>query len=171
MSEFFSEPGPGDMPMSEALALARDLGSTNGRAAASWVFDGNSTDETYAAVQKALDDGDPAIDDLVTEPSFRNGDYSERDLYSELGLDYDASPTSEQDKIADAYMEEARAAFWPAVEAAIAGHFGVAAYRCPCCGEDVMDTGPICGACREAGCEKTTDAAGEPGYWECQKHE
>ena len=42
-------------------------------------------------------------------------------------------------------------------------------YRCPCCGDDVMDTGPVCSDCREAGCEQTKDACGELGYWECQR--
>jgi hypothetical protein len=45
----------------------------------------------------------------------------------------------------------------------------VESYRCPCCGDDVMDTLPICSDCREAGCEESTDASGESGYWECQR--
>lgn len=47
----------------------------------------------------------------------------------------------------------------------------VRSYRCPCCGEDVMDTGPVCTACRDAGCEKTRDAAGEVNYTNCQRQE
>jgi hypothetical protein len=42
-------------------------------------------------------------------------------------------------------------------------------YRCPCCGDDVMDTRPVCGDCREAGCEPTVDACGELGYWGCDR--
>jgi hypothetical protein len=45
----------------------------------------------------------------------------------------------------------------------------VQSYRCPCCGTDVMDTPPVCGDCRKAGCEATTDAVGELDYWECQQ--
>lgn len=44
----------------------------------------------------------------------------------------------------------------------------VESYRCPCCGDDVMSERPVCGDCRTAGCERTMDACGEPGYWECQ---
>lgn len=45
----------------------------------------------------------------------------------------------------------------------------VKSYRCPCCGDDVMDTRSICSDCREAGCEETTDACGELGYWSCDR--
>lgn len=45
----------------------------------------------------------------------------------------------------------------------------VESYRCPCCGTDVMDSRPVCGDCREAGCEPTVDACGELGYWECDQ--
>lgn len=45
----------------------------------------------------------------------------------------------------------------------------VTLYRCPCCGDDVMDTPPVCGECREAGCKQTTDATGELNWWECQR--
>jgi hypothetical protein len=42
-------------------------------------------------------------------------------------------------------------------------------YRCPCCGTDVMDSRPVCGDCRAAGCEETCDSCGELGYWECER--
>ena len=45
----------------------------------------------------------------------------------------------------------------------------VESYRCPCCGDDVMDSRPICGECRTAGCEETVDACGELGYWGCDR--
>lgn len=45
----------------------------------------------------------------------------------------------------------------------------VESYRCPCCGDDVMDSRPICGDCRAAGCEATVDATGELGYWGCDR--
>lgn len=45
----------------------------------------------------------------------------------------------------------------------------VESYRCPCCGDDVMDSRPICEDCREASCEATVDASGDLGYWECQQ--
>ena len=45
----------------------------------------------------------------------------------------------------------------------------VESYRCPCCGDDVMDSRPVCGDCREAGCEETVDRSGELGYWGCDR--
>lgn len=42
-------------------------------------------------------------------------------------------------------------------------------YRCPCCGDDVMDTGPVCGDCRAADCAQTRDACGEVNWWDCQR--
>lgn len=49
------------------IADARKAGEEHGRAAASWYFDGNTPDETYAAVLRGIEDGDPAV--LDTFPS------------------------------------------------------------------------------------------------------
>ena len=110
-----------DVSMADALNEARDLGTKHGKNAASWAFDGNTTEETYRAVVKGLDAGDPAVYDSFREPSFSGeyaDDYSERDLCNDLGIDYDETETSEIDEIADAYLEEARRAFWGEVERA-----------------------------------------------------
>jgi hypothetical protein len=40
----------------------------------------------------------------------------------------------------------------------------VESYRCPCCGEDVIDTRPVCGDCRKADCRATADACGDLGH-------
>lgn len=40
---------------------ARELGADHGRAAASWFFGGNTSRETYAAVLKGIEEGDPAV--------------------------------------------------------------------------------------------------------------
>jgi hypothetical protein len=42
-------------------------------------------------------------------------------------------------------------------------------FRCPCCGDDVMGSGPICEDCDDAGCEQTRDGARELGRWCCQR--
>jgi hypothetical protein len=49
------------------LAYARELGAEHGRAAASWVFDGNTPQDAYARALKGIEDGDPAV--LDTLPS------------------------------------------------------------------------------------------------------
>lgn len=45
----------------------------------------------------------------------------------------------------------------------------VESFRCPCCGDDVMDTRPVCEDCRKAGCEQTVNRSGELGYHECDR--
>jgi hypothetical protein len=45
----------------------------------------------------------------------------------------------------------------------------VESYRCPCCGVDVMDSRPVWGDCRTAGCEPSVDACGDLGYRSCHR--
>lgn len=45
----------------------------------------------------------------------------------------------------------------------------VVSYRCPCCGDDVMDSGPVCSDCELAGCVRTTDAGGDRNYFNCER--
>lgn len=45
----------------------------------------------------------------------------------------------------------------------------VESYRCPCCGDDVVDTAPICRDCRDAGCEQSVDASGGLAWHECDR--
>lgn len=46
---------------------AWDAGLEHGRAAASWFFDGNTTEETYRAVFEGMRDGDPAVMDVLPD--------------------------------------------------------------------------------------------------------
>ena len=108
-----------EVSMEEALEAARKLATEHGKAAASWVFDGNTPDEYYAKVLKGLEEGDPEVYDSIGEPSFSGeyaDDYSERQLCDDIGVDYDLSTTEEVDEIAEAYLEEVRDAFWGEVE-------------------------------------------------------
>lgn len=50
-----------------ALAAAIDIGKDEGMSAASWVFDGNTTDDTYRRVLAGIEEGDPEV--LDTLPS------------------------------------------------------------------------------------------------------
>lgn len=58
------------------------------------------------------------------------------------------------------------AVYWDASELRPAP---VSAFRCPCCGDDVFGTPPLCGGCRAAGCEQTTDSADDLGWSNCQR--
>lgn len=98
---------------SDYMDEAESLGRDHGRNAASWTIDGNTTRETIAYVVKGFNDGDPAVYDQFREPSF-SGDYCERDLCDDLGIDYDL--TEEADEITDAYLQAAREMFWEETE-------------------------------------------------------
>src|SRR5262249_41773569 len=56
-----------DLSEAGRLDRAREAGREHGLAAASWYFDGNTSDETYRTVLAGIDEGDPAV--LDTFPS------------------------------------------------------------------------------------------------------
>lgn len=108
-----------DMPMAECISKAEEIGTANGTNAASWTINGNTDHNMICDVADMFDAGDPAVYNMFREPSFSgeySGDYSERDLFDEIGIDYDRSTSEEIADIADAYLEAARAAFWGEVE-------------------------------------------------------
>jgi hypothetical protein len=84
---------PCTSPQPAALAAslasdAEDLGRDVGKAAASWMFDGNTTEDTYRAVLRGIEDGDPAILGAYPSPGLSaDGGYTEADLARDLGLD------------------------------------------------------------------------------------
>jgi len=49
------------------IEQARELGAEHGQNAASWYFDGNTSQDTYAGVLRGIEDGDPEV--LDTFPS------------------------------------------------------------------------------------------------------
>jgi hypothetical protein len=103
----------------------RDIARRNGEAAASWVFDGNTDEATYARVARMLDDGDPELYGTYRTPSLSGefaGDYNETDLCDELGIsDQD---TVARDAAASIYMDEVDSAFWREVERLAREHLG-----------------------------------------------
>lgn len=92
---------------------AASIGRKHGAAAASWVFDGSTPDETYAAVLAGIEDCDPAIMDAYRTPDLSGGiadSYTSRDLAADLGIDAD-----DESGLADAeaaYLDAADGAFW-----------------------------------------------------------
>jgi hypothetical protein len=69
MVDFPTSAGAPNAPSYEqALAYARELGAEHGSNAASWVFDGNTTQETYRRVLQGIEDGDPEILDSLPAP-------------------------------------------------------------------------------------------------------
>lgn len=71
------------MRQRERLAEARRRGKQVGLNAASWVFDGNTTDAYRAKVQQCIADGDPA--NPVQEPGWLSGEWAGESVSELLG--------------------------------------------------------------------------------------
>ena len=99
-----------EISLGEARSAAIRLGGDHGRAAASWVFDGNTDEDYYRTVLRWIDEGDPRQDEI--EPKFG----SAREVCDEIDIDYDLTDTADVDKIHDSYLDEARPTFWDEVE-------------------------------------------------------
>jgi hypothetical protein len=100
-------------PTACITAEAGNLGREAGLAAASWVFDGNTPEDTYRAVLRGIDDGDPAILDAHPAPSLSaDGGYTEADLARDLGLDDDQLPPD----AVTAFLDAATGSFWHETE-------------------------------------------------------
>ena len=103
-----SPPGPGE------------LGRDAGHAAATWVFDGNTPDETYRRVLRGIKDGDPAVLDLAEPPALGPGaGYDQDDLARDLGLD-PGDPALP--RAASAYADAFTSSFWAETERAAREH-------------------------------------------------
>lgn len=109
----------GTRPEDPLAARAAELGRDAGKAAATWVFDGNTPDEAYQRVLRGIDDGDPAILDAIEPPAIGPAaGYDQDDLARDLGLDpalQDAVP---------AYTDAFTGSFWTEVERAAREHAG-----------------------------------------------
>jgi hypothetical protein len=104
----------------DVLRHAKRDGITAGKDAASWVFDGNTTDYTYRAVLKGLDDGDPAILDSLNPPNL-SGEWADSEtpytLAERYGIDETRDPDgSLLDDVCTAWEEAANDAFYSEVE-------------------------------------------------------
>lgn len=89
----------------------------HGRAAASWVFDGNTDKATYQRFLKGIDDGDPEVLDSIHSPVgdlSGDGDYTVDDLMADAGwVPHDG--TDLRDALAEQYACEVPQAFWDEV--------------------------------------------------------
>ena len=60
----------------DAIQRACEMGTEAGIAAASWVFDGSTTRETYLAFLQGWEDGDPAILDQYDRSGWLSGEWA-----------------------------------------------------------------------------------------------
>jgi len=63
------------MSIDSMIQKAAEMGTEAGKAAATHVFDGNTTEETYERVVVLYEDGDPALDAIVAEPAWLSGEW------------------------------------------------------------------------------------------------
>jgi len=104
----------------EILRKARRDGREAGKNAASWCFDGNTTDATYRAFLKGWEDGDPMILDRFSPPNL-SGEWADAPTPRSLAEDYDLTETNDPDgfrldEACSMWEEHADAAFWGELE-------------------------------------------------------
>lgn len=115
-----------------ATGYARALGTDHGRAAASWVFDGNTSEETYRRVLAGIDDGDPEVLDTLPCADL-SGEWADtltgpqliRDALADVLADFEDESDMEErfgPDICDAYVVAFGDAVVDAVERAAREH-------------------------------------------------
>ena len=124
--ELFDQPvriieiAPG-MVKTDEFAVNRYRGAA-GKAAAGWVFDGNTPEETYQRVLRGIEEGDPAVLDATEPPAIGPAaGYTQDDLARDLGID-------PRDRALPRAVSAAAAAFtgsfWQETERAAGAHSG-----------------------------------------------
>jgi hypothetical protein len=101
-----------DSHFDDAIAAAVDLGDCEGQAAASWMFDGNTTDDTYRRILQGIEEGDPAVYDELPEADL-SGQWADTItprgvaelVASTIGVDVQRMSNDEIDRVADAYVD------------------------------------------------------------------
>lgn len=113
--------------MDEYATEAHALGMDAGKNAASWFVGSSADQETYEAILKGLDDGDPEV--LNMAPAWLSGEWADEpvpmDIVEVVGYapstPYVADDATVQD-ILDAYESGADEAFWNEVARVCAYH-------------------------------------------------
>jgi hypothetical protein len=104
------------------VAAAEKLGRAAGKAAASWVFDGNTPEDAYQRVLRGIEEGDPAVLDPIEPPAIGPGaGYDQDDLARDLGIE----PVDRAlPRAASAYADAFTGSFWQETERAAREHAG-----------------------------------------------
>jgi hypothetical protein len=103
------------------VAKAEELGRDAGKAAASWVFDGN-TPSACQWVLRGIDDGDPAVLDEIEPSAIGPGaGYTEGDFARDLGIEPGDRALP---RAVSAYADAFTGSFWQETERAAREHAG-----------------------------------------------
>lgn len=124
--------GQTDTQYDRLHAEAYEAGAAHGRSAASWYFDGNTTEDEYRRVLVGLEDGDPAVYDTFPASPLSgewSGDPLPADVLADLGVEPDDDAA---DDYLAAYEDGFGVAVADAIEAAARSHvFNVEPYAWP----------------------------------------
>ena len=104
----------------EIIRKARRDGREAGENAASWCFDGNTTQETYKRFLQGCIDGDAAVLDQFNPPNL-SGEWADSPTPRTLAEDYDLDENNDPDgwrldEACTVWEEAANAAFWAELE-------------------------------------------------------
>lgn len=109
----------------QTVAEAATMGANDGKAAGTWIFDGDTTEETWRAARKMVDEGDPALWDEYASPL--SGEWADGltpdALMDELGIVARTASSEERDELCTAYETAHSDAWSDEVGRAVAAHF------------------------------------------------
>ena len=104
------------------VAKAEELGRDAGKAAAGWVFDGNTPEEEYQRVLRGIEDGDPAVLGATEPPAIGPAaGYDQDDLAHDLGIE---PGNRSLPRAVSAYADAFTDAFWQETERTARDHVG-----------------------------------------------
>ena len=97
---------------------ARQLGRERGLAAASWKFDGNTTDATYRRFLLGLENGDPEVMDeyAPTNYGWLSGEWAGESISELLGEAESQRDFDRMEDVEQAYEDAADTAYWRELE-------------------------------------------------------
>lgn len=105
------------MDLKPSLEAAVTAGTERGRAAATWVFDGNTDEATYQRFLDLNEAGDPALhDEFGPSTGWLSGENAEGPTPSSLADDLALRSEADLDAVCSAYEDAADAAYWAEVE-------------------------------------------------------
>lgn len=136
--------------VAEWIEEARELGRTHARSAASWIADGNTSEDTLRNMLRAIEEGDPRMDEFMPRRPDLSGEFADDPTPSSLAADLidlqqladEMDPVNEPDTygdvpgpsyaemadieaaLADAYEEGVSEVFETACETEIRNHLG-----------------------------------------------
>lgn len=93
----------------KVLADVTKTGAEDGKAAATWVFDGNTTEETWTAWRTMRNDGDPEVWDHYAAPL--SGEWADGLTPRAILEDYDVELDDVSEEVRDEMSDEMCAAY------------------------------------------------------------